>query len=314
MHIEHTRDRSEVFAAVKDLHVKLKNFQTHTTEQVVQTIDLVKSFDVDREMIVETEIHTVIKQLCKNRFLEQNRAALIEKVKELRDHWKETLRGEETAPKSLHDKENKPKQPASSMSQSAYDRALIEKALSRIQDKCRAASIEALVKLLNNTEIRERLLDRNPTFPYGVKAVLELATKIETTIYLHVKDSKKLKEKEAYTKRIRERLMLLGQRNNLGLKVQLFEGSLSPEEFAAKDISEFEVDFKKKIEQSQEWTCQATRSDFYLKNTEFKEGEITCHKCKNRKVYTTQKQIRSADEPMTTFCLCVSCNHTWKMG
>lgn len=314
MHIEPTRDRSEVFAAVKELHRKLTNFQSHTTDQVAQAIDSVKSCEVDREMIVETEIHTVIKQLCKNRFLEQNRAALIAKVKDLRDHWKEKLRTEEVVGKSLHDKENKPKQPASSMSQSAYDRALIDKALSRIQDRCRAASIEALVKLLNTAEVRERVLDRNPTFPYGVKAVLELSAKIETAIYFQTRDSKKLKEKEAYTKRVRERLMLLGNRANIGVKVQLFEGSLSPEEFAGKDVSEFEVDFKKKIEQSQEWTCQAFRSDFYLKNTEYKEGEITCHKCKNRKVYTTQKQIRSADEPMTTFCLCVSCNHTWKMG
>jgi len=30
------------------------------------------------------------------------------------------------------------------------------------------------------------------------------------------------------------------------------------------------------------------------------EGEFTCWKCKSKKVFTEQKQMRSADEPMTT--------------
>lgn len=42
------------------------------------------------------------------------------------------------------------------------------------------------------------------------------------------------------------------------------------------------------------------QSDFYIKNVEVLEGEFTCGKCKSRKIHTTQKQMRSADEPMTT--------------
>lgn len=42
------------------------------------------------------------------------------------------------------------------------------------------------------------------------------------------------------------------------------------------------------------------QSDFYIKNVDVLEGEFTCFKCKSRKIHNTQKQMRSADEPMTT--------------
>lgn len=45
-----------------------------------------------------------------------------------------------------------------------------------------------------------------------------------------------------------------------------------------------------------------------------KEGEFQCGKCKGRKIQSMQKQMRSADEPMTTFFHCVNCNHRWKMN
>ncbi|KAI9295180.1 hypothetical protein K502DRAFT_304120 [Neoconidiobolus thromboides FSU 785] len=37
-----------------------------------------------------------------------------------------------------------------------------------------------------------------------------------------------------------------------------------------------------------------------------------CGKCKKRKCRYYQKQIRSADEPMTTFVTCTYCYHSWK--
>lgn len=116
-----------------------------------------------------------------------------------------------------------------------------------------------------------------------------------------------------YIKEIRERLMFL--KKNSDLKIELFEGLIQPDEFAAKDIHEFESEeVKKRIQMGKDWYMQSLQSDFYLKNTETKEGEIMCFRCKGRKVHTNQKQIRSADEPMTTFCFCLNCKNTWKMG
>ncbi|KAL3940645.1 MAG: hypothetical protein SGBAC_004852 [Bacillariaceae sp.] len=39
---------------------------------------------------------------------------------------------------------------------------------------------------------------------------------------------------------------------------------------------------------------------------------FTCGRCKSVKTTSTQKQTRSADEPMTVFVLCLNCGNRWK--
>ena len=39
---------------------------------------------------------------------------------------------------------------------------------------------------------------------------------------------------------------------------------------------------------------------------------FTCRKCKNNKCTYYQMQTRSADEPMTTFVTCITCENRWK--
>lgn len=41
-------------------------------------------------------------------------------------------------------------------------------------------------------------------------------------------------------------------------------------------------------------------------------GTFKCPKCKSDKTTYYQLQTRSADEPMTTFCTCLSCGKRWK--
>ena len=41
---------------------------------------------------------------------------------------------------------------------------------------------------------------------------------------------------------------------------------------------------------------------------------LTCPKCRRKEVAYSQKQTRSADEPMTTFCQCTYCEHFWKFS
>ncbi len=48
------------------------------------------------------------------------------------------------------------------------------------------------------------------------------------------------------------------------------------------------------------------------------ESQIECYRCKKAGKYannveTTQVQTRSADEPMTIFCLCRGCGQRWRM-
>lgn len=55
--------------------------------------------------------------------------------------------------------------------------------------------------------------------------------------------------------------------------------------------------------------------DFFREEKEDEaEGLFTCGKCKTKKTTYTQKQTRSADEPMTTFVLCKNCGNRWKFS
>lgn len=42
------------------------------------------------------------------------------------------------------------------------------------------------------------------------------------------------------------------------------------------------------------------------------DGDITCPKCKGKKVHRIEKQTRSADESATVFCYCSECGKRWK--
>ena len=39
-----------------------------------------------------------------------------------------------------------------------------------------------------------------------------------------------------------------------------------------------------------------------------------CKECGHKRAYFMQIQIRSADEPMTTFYRCTNCHYNWKEG
>lgn len=120
-------------------------------------------------------------------------------------------------------------------------------------------------------------------------------------------------KKMEYIKDFRERLMFL--KKNPDLKIELFEGLIQPDEFAQKDVNEFEPEeVKKRMENSKDWYMQSLQSDFYLSRLDYKEGELFCCRCKSKRVHYNQKQILSADEPMTLFCFCLTCKNTWKIG
>jgi DNA-directed RNA polymerase subunit M/transcription elongation factor TFIIS len=47
---------------------------------------------------------------------------------------------------------------------------------------------------------------------------------------------------------------------------------------------------------------------------DIKDGLFRCGKCKTYKTTYYQIQLRSSDEPMTTFVTCLNCDNRWKFG
>ena len=56
---------------------------------------------------------------------------------------------------------------------------------------------------------------------------------------------------------------------------------------------------------------EATDEFLYSKKTEVITDEYKCGRCKQRQCTFYQLQIRSSDEPMTTFVRCLNCGNRW---
>lgn len=53
-------------------------------------------------------------------------------------------------------------------------------------------------------------------------------------------------------------------------------------------------------------------SEIYRDKVDVSEGAFTCFKCNSKKTIAVEKQMRSADEPMTITVICVECDNTWR--
>jgi DNA-directed RNA polymerase subunit M/transcription elongation factor TFIIS len=147
------------------------------------------------------------------------------------------------------------------------------------------------------------------------EATLEQVKKLETEHAAALGSMDKLRDyivnlEEAMWKRAgpanfprfaRERILMLASKANQGLKNALLDGSITIQGFVDSKTEDLESEeAKARIEEGSRWALAAAQSDFYLKNVTVSEGEFTCSKCKSRKIASFQKQMRSADEPMTT--------------
>jgi DNA-directed RNA polymerase subunit M/transcription elongation factor TFIIS len=52
--------------------------------------------------------------------------------------------------------------------------------------------------------------------------------------------------------------------------------------------------------------------DKYRRKASSAKGLHTCRACGSKETISVQKQLRSADEPMTTIITCVACGKTWR--
>ncbi|XP_034733611.1 transcription elongation factor A protein 2 isoform X2 [Etheostoma cragini] len=132
-----------------------------------------------------------------------------------------------------------------------------------------------------------------------------LAAQIEEEIFQEFK-STDIK----YKTRLRSRISNLKDQKNPDLRRNVLCGSISArriasmtaEEMASAELKQMrETLTKELIREHQLSKVGGTETDMFI-----------CSKCHGKSCSYTQVQIRSADEPMTTFVLCNSCGNRWK--
>jgi transcription elongation factor S-II len=114
-------------------------------------------------------------------------------------------------------------------------------------------------------------------------------------------------------------------KKNKPLSVEVLLGHVEPaelvtftsEQLAAPDIRQKREETAKKLIDSKRLDWDQANEDKINKQCGI-QGDLlqaslfTCGRCKSVKTTSTQKQTRSADEPMTVFVLCLNCGKRWK--
>ncbi|KAL7535091.1 hypothetical protein ACHAXR_006258 [Thalassiosira sp. AJA248-18] len=129
--------------------------------------------------------------------------------------------------------------------------------------------------------------------------------------------------KQTYTGKVRS--LVFNLKKNGPLRDQVILGQISPEQLPQMSPEQLATEEKakerdttvKKLQDSRrlDWD-QANEKKINdmcgIKGDLLKASLFTCGRCKSTKTTSTQKQTRSADEPMTVFVLCLNCGKRWK--
>lgn len=129
--------------------------------------------------------------------------------------------------------------------------------------------------------------------------------------------------REIYTEKIRG--LVFNLKKNGAIRDQVILGQISPDQLPRMSDEELQTEEKaqerdatvKKLQDSRrlDWDRANEKkiNDMCgIKGELLKASLFTCGRCKSIKTTSTQKQTRSADEPMTVFVLCLNCGNRWK--
>lgn len=113
---------------------------------------------------------------------------------------------------------------------------------------------------------------------------------------------------ELYKSHLRSVYFNLKNNPNLVASIGIEEGQLKPHEIAFMTHQDM---------MPERWTILLAKkakedANRYEVNVQAATDSFTCRKCKSRKCTYTQIQIKSSDEPMTTFVSCLDCGARWK--
>ncbi|KAM8864209.1 transcription elongation factor A protein 2 isoform 3-T5 [Spinachia spinachia] len=132
-----------------------------------------------------------------------------------------------------------------------------------------------------------------------------LAAQIEEEIFQEFKTTD-----IKYKTRLRSRISNLKDQKNPDLRRNVLCGNISAQRIASMTAEEMaSAELKQK---RQDLTKESIREHQLSKVGGTETDMFICSKCHGKNCSYTQVQIRSADEPMTTFVLCNNCGNRWK--
>lgn len=133
-----------------------------------------------------------------------------------------------------------------------------------------------------------------------------MATSLEAAVFTNFKK----KTDALYKRRIQSLFLNLKDKKN-GLRKRVVKGEITTERLSTMETHEMaSEEQRKEDERTRE---ENLRKSMVAKAPKSYSDQLTCGKCRQKRVSYTQAQTRSADEPMTTFCTCENCGNMWKV-
>ncbi|ETK72223.1 transcription elongation factor S-II [Phytophthora nicotianae CJ01A1] len=170
------------------------------------------------------------------------------------------------------------------------------------------------VRATVRTKLKEILEASEGGSPGEVAAAIEVA--MARTYHMGAPGE----QKKDYMAKYRQ--LSFNLKKNGDLRQNLLDDSVSGDQLIKMSAEELATEEKRaQIEKLRDDAFQEARLDWAEANhekiqkqtgTEGTKGLFTCGRCKSSKTSNTQKQTRSADEPMTVFVMCHNCGNRWK--
>jgi len=165
---------------------------------------------------------------------------------------------------------------------------------------------------------RKEMIDAGLNAEAFTGVCVSCATEIEAAIEKeHGRDHSDYKTKA--------RSLVFNLKKNASLRSQLLMGATAPGELISMSSEHLATSEKKQERDAEVDRLRDSRLLDWDQKNESKINEMcgikgdllqaslfTCSRCKSIKTTSTQKQTRSADEPMTVFVFCLNCGKRWK--
>lgn len=148
--------------------------------------------------------------------------------------------------------------------------------------------------------------------------VCSRATEVESSCHEFARGGK-----DAFLTKVRS--LIFNLKKNESLRENVLLGATSSETLVKMTTAELATNDKKeereklvlKLKDSRRLDWEQANEDKIndmcgIKGELLSASLFTCGRCKSEKTTSTQKQTRSADEPMTVFVLCLNCGNRWK--
>ena len=283
--------------------------------QALDLLEILRKLPLTLEILTKTRIGVSVNSFRK---ASKNEKCIFS-AKSLIKDWKKLLEKDKDLKSKISSKSSNT---ANGKDDSPNSSSQSPKSPSKRRDNLSKASYTADQVRLKCREMLARVL-QHPEFNIDFE---NLAGVIEDNIYKEFKNTDM-----KYKNRVRSRIFNLKDAKNPELKIKVLGGSIAPERLALMSSEEMASAEMKQLREKLTKEAiddhqMAQQGEFDLIQSSYKiliiiinivgtkTGAFKCNKCGERDTSYNQLQVKSADEPMTTFVLCNKCGNRWKFN